>query len=352
MRKAFHLRAAAASGAQRVLGVVTGASLLLCLCAILIWARSWRVHHFLTINVHQFTLTFEDGDGGLFWHRDWDDEHSYNLTQSIILTTNEYWAPLPAYARLREEHPYGRWLDRPEADGRWVTRAGWIPLPVACAAFIALPLAWIVIRVRSARSARRGRPKTPPRLTERLRHWGLIACTAVAAAVACLWIGSARWYEWNAGVRGGWGTVSPRRECVVTVIYDSTDTDPALWVNWWGTPNEDRTIHPIPLRLFPKFEWQAISHTFALLFTNSPPPPPPAVVGHYLTIPYWFLFLATALFPAWRGVAGLRRFVVSRRRRRNGYCVACGYDLRASSGRCPECGEVAAASHATKATLG
>jgi len=48
---------------------------------------------------------------------------------------------------------------------------------------------------------------------------------------------------------------------------------------------------------------------------------------------------ATALLPAW-WLVGPRRTL--RRRRKLGLCERCGYDLRASPGRCPECGRVAA----------
>jgi hypothetical protein len=53
--------------------------------------------------------------------------------------------------------------------------------------------------------------------------------------------------------------------------------------------------------------------------------------------PQWPLVLAAALAPA----VG----VVRRRRSRfiQGTCRACGYDLRATPGRCPECGAVPAA---------
>jgi hypothetical protein len=65
--------------------------------------------------------------------------------------------------------------------------------------------------------------------------------------------------------------------------------------------------------------------------------------GYLLSVPYWFLALATATLPGWRGIAGRRR----RRREkrlRHGLCLACGYDLRAPPGRCPECGTNASAS--------
>jgi hypothetical protein len=53
--------------------------------------------------------------------------------------------------------------------------------------------------------------------------------------------------------------------------------------------------------------------------------------------PCWAIVLATALL----GLPVLRPMVAARRRRRRaarGACVNCGYDLRATPGRCPECG--------------
>jgi hypothetical protein len=54
-------------------------------------------------------------------------------------------------------------------------------------------------------------------------------------------------------------------------------------------------------------------------------------------LPYWFVASAGALIPA----VALRRRLRTSRRRRRGLCVHCGYDLRGSSDRCPECGAVA-----------
>ena len=51
-------------------------------------------------------------------------------------------------------------------------------------------------------------------------------------------------------------------------------------------------------------------------------------------VPYWALAAATGFIPAmW--VPWFARRVV---RRRRSLCIRCGYDLRASTGRCPECG--------------
>jgi hypothetical protein len=53
-----------------------------------------------------------------------------------------------------------------------------------------------------------------------------------------------------------------------------------------------------------------------------------------LSVPHWTLALILALPPAiWAGLY-LRR----RRRHKAGLCPACGYDLRATPDRCPECG--------------
>jgi len=56
-----------------------------------------------------------------------------------------------------------------------------------------------------------------------------------------------------------------------------------------------------------------------------------------LGIPCWMPVLMFALLPAGQLTVGLRR----RRRFNAGRCLRCGYDLRATPGRCPECGAAA-----------
>ena len=59
-----------------------------------------------------------------------------------------------------------------------------------------------------------------------------------------------------------------------------------------------------------------------------------------LKIPCWAIALLFAALPAYRiGVFAMQSF---KRRRKPGVCALCGYDLRASSHRCPECGTIPA----------
>ena len=68
---------------------------------------------------------------------------------------------------------------------------------------------------------------------------------------------------------------------------------------------------------------------------------PVGTIGYWhLYLHYWFLMIAFALPGLWRAFQ-----IVSRNRESNaGLCSICGYDLRATPDRCPECGTVPAKS--------
>jgi hypothetical protein len=59
----------------------------------------------------------------------------------------------------------------------------------------------------------------------------------------------------------------------------------------------------------------------------------------WVLIPYWVPVVVSAIPPALWGVNRSRR---NRRRGSGQFCAACGYDLRATPDRCPECGTVPA----------
>jgi hypothetical protein len=59
-----------------------------------------------------------------------------------------------------------------------------------------------------------------------------------------------------------------------------------------------------------------------------------AAVPWLLIVPHWFAALSFAALPGYRLASRLRR------RQPPGLCPSCGYDLRATPDRCPECGTI------------
>ncbi len=55
-------------------------------------------------------------------------------------------------------------------------------------------------------------------------------------------------------------------------------------------------------------------------------------------VPYWLLLVATGALPTYVLVTTTVRLIRRAERSRLRCCLNCGYDLRASGGRCPECG--------------
>jgi predicted amidophosphoribosyltransferase len=55
-----------------------------------------------------------------------------------------------------------------------------------------------------------------------------------------------------------------------------------------------------------------------------------------IRVSHWLLMILLGVMPVWWFVRWRRE----RKRAREGLCAACGYDLRATAQRCPECGRL------------
>jgi hypothetical protein len=174
-----------------------------------------------------------------------------------------------------------------------------------------------------------------------------VSCLAICLATAVLWLRS---YAAADAVgyarRYGAGEVSFVNGRLH--IWRWATTDPSLagktwWPGW-------RYSAPAPTNSWAyRIPGHIVTSSFSFAGMNylrhSFPPggAPPAAAGDtvwYFHAPAWMIQLATAALPAW-WVYRRRRERVARARAL-GLCPACGYDLRASPGRCPECGAAAA----------
>jgi hypothetical protein len=90
--------------------------------------------------------------------------------------------------------------------------------------------------------------------------------------------------------------------------------------------------------MWPPYRASVFSGQFS--FTRRPQTPtslfgaPASFTGWIMFFPHWALVGLFGLMPAIALIGWLRR----RRAHRTGHCRRCGYDLRATPDRCPECG--------------
>jgi hypothetical protein len=66
-----------------------------------------------------------------------------------------------------------------------------------------------------------------------------------------------------------------------------------------------------------------------------------AAPGFTIGVPHWLIVAVTVALPATRLIGGIKAYRRHRRlreRHAQGLCTACGYDLRETRERCPECG--------------
>jgi hypothetical protein len=178
---------------------------------------------------------------------------------------------------------------------------------------------------------------------KRLRRW-LFNLAAGVSLLLCIQALTA-WYEsygyrnFNLRTRTGarW-LVTSYEGCIQFSRwrYYSKEDDPFL-------PGFGKEGSPVHMDIWPS-EWKwggfDLKYNVTLMRVDSMGQRPIGT-NDGIRLPYWFLTLLTLVVPVLWGGEALRR-----RRRRSrleqGLCPSCGYDLRATPERCPECGTVAA----------
>jgi hypothetical protein len=151
----------------------------------------------------------------------------------------------------------------------------------------------------------------------------------------------------NVGDAFWWGPPGTQRNVVVSathrLYFYRNRIRPGLWV-----PDEFRNAPPPR----PGFEvvWSevALDHDFGFRVNLSGEHDWHGFGGwsaqsHVETNRCWFFPIACVTVPAGlfvvtRAILALRSRLIRRRRFRNRICLVCGYDLRATPVRCPECG--------------
>jgi hypothetical protein len=166
------------------------------------------------------------------------------------------------------------------------------------------------------------------RLLNLLTALSLVVCVAAGAVwVRSHWAGD--YLSWG-DKRGLTGVITGRGDVMIyreSVVVDGVEMGDWAWGRKWESrePSDLGKMRPAYTR--PHFD------RFGFRYETGQRGQEVRNVGVY--VPVWPLALASSVLPAawlWRRGIRARRLV-------RGKCPSCGYDLRASNDRCPECGE-------------
>jgi predicted RNA-binding Zn-ribbon protein involved in translation (DUF1610 family) len=141
---------------------------------------------------------------------------------------------------------------------------------------------------------------------------------------------------------------------------ESTSPGLAIWSSGWSRDN----LGPVPLETHRTWQPRSaprkgisglpsllaparfLGFEYASIRRPNPRSPGETIFRKGLTIPWWFFMAGLSIAPAiWARRIGRRRKLL--RLIKAGRCVNCGYDLRASVARCPECGQAILTSPST-----
>jgi hypothetical protein len=181
-----------------------------------------------------------------------------------------------------------------------------------------------------------------------LRRWLLNTATVFAAAAGTAALSAYLWTPgrifvaqlWHTKVSATWATsrclevdADPRSFWAGGMafhFYGSIPASETKEIKTWRTEAWSDRWNPFAA---PKTYFD-----FGIICTTRPLKPNENVRNLYVIVPIWFTAAFLYILPVWRIKLGLQK----RRRAVNGLCPACGYDLRATPDRCPECGKIVA----------
>jgi hypothetical protein len=165
-----------------------------------------------------------------------------------------------------------------------------------------------------------------------------VCSVAVPTAVLLLWglsyfrvLGFSNSLLSASGVRGGSGIWSTGGRILLDTTRH-TDVSRVPGIHGWSFSNEPYAPVPQWVDQPSVTRWYAAGFRVSQSF--SPSGDGTTVEWAAIAIPYWAIAVAASALAL--VVFGPK--VLRRRRRNAGRCERCGYDLRATPGRCPECG--------------
>jgi hypothetical protein len=267
---------------------------------------------------------------------------------------NEWSFPgrLQTYQRLRSLNIH---IDRPILTGpaQMHEPAGRTLLGVACL-FLAWPIGWIFARHKDGQRFR---------FASMFTIWGVMIAAALTSAwllsyrQACSIVWEHNGQRWQLASNNGLlrlaqvnenpSTLEPRPVGIVgglfypdqnTPDWDLRNVDLEKPIEKWGVSvGNGTTVKPIS-----RFR-SSLSYSF-----YQPPALQPTI---WVAILPW-LWPVCAIVPLALALSllELRKWHIRQKRSKTGYCTICGYDLRATKDRCPECGAVPTPSHTPRNT--
>jgi len=157
----------------------------------------------------------------------------------------------------------------------------------------------------------------------------LLLCLAtVSLWVRSYWVSD--WISWSSDGPTNFNIITGRGKFVLTKV---TQTDGSSWQGRGWQRSGQAPYDPIDA-------WQVWSTERLTIFNvitwGRRASSDGSTQSLTVMLPYWLVAILTFAFPC---VQIIRRFPRDRRIRA-GLCPICGYDLRATPGRCPECGTV------------